>query len=243
MRKLIGFIVLAMFAASFAYADGHSDYTAGYQEVRDLSLDADGLERFSIEAGAGSLEVKGVDGADGISVTAIIQLEERNEDRARELIEQRLTLTLERRGDTGELVAKFDSGWFGNSSGGVALEVEVPHGMELIVEDGSGSMKILGTGGDVDIDDGSGSIMVTGVGALGIEDGSGSIQVEDVDGDVNIVDGSGSIRIHGVAGNVTIDDGSGSINVSDVDLDVIIEEDGSGGLNVSDVRGNVEADG
>ena len=241
MRKLIGFVVLGMFAASFAWADGHSDYTRGYSEVRDLTLDADGLADFSIQAGAGSLEVTGVEGADHIQVTALIQLEERDEDRARELIEERAELTLERRGDTGELVAKFDGGWWG-SSGAIALEIQIPHGLALTIEDGSGSIKVLGTGGDVAIDDGSGSIIVERVGMVEIDDGSGSIAVEEANGDVRIVDGSGSIRVRGVAGSVTVDDGSGSINVSDVDVDVIIEDDGSGGLNVSDVRGRVESD-
>ncbi len=241
MRKVLGFVVLGMFAASFAWADGHNDYTRGYSEVRDLTLDAAGLDGLSIEAGAGSLEVVGVEGADSIQVTATIQLEERNEAKARELIEERAVLTLERSGSTGELVAKFDGGWWGGS-GAIALEVQVPRGLELFVEDGSGSMKILRTGGDVAIDDGSGSIVVEGVGALIIEDGSGSIDVEDANGDVRIVDGSGSIKVHGVQGSVTVDDGSGSINVSDVEFDVIIEDDGSGGVNVSNVRGRVDAD-
>lgn len=242
MRKFLGFVVLGMFAASLAWADGHSDYTKGYSEVRELALDADDLDAFSIDAGAGSLEVVGVDGADSIRVVATIQVEERNEDRARELIEDRAILTLDRRGRSGELVAKFDNGWWGGS-GAIALEIEVPRGLQLAVEDGSGSMKILRTGGDLMIDDGSGSIIVEGVGAVVIDDGSGSINLEDAAGDVRIVDGSGSIRVQGVRGSVTVDDGSGSINVSDVDYDVIIEDDGSGGLNVTDVRGDVVADG
>ncbi len=243
MRRITGFVVLGMFAASFAWTDAHGDWMSGYSEVRDLTLDADGLDGFSIEAGAGSLEVTGVEGADHIQVTAIIQLEERNENKAREIIAERVELTLDRRGSTGELVAKFEGGWWGNSNGGIALEVQIPHGLALYVEDSSGSMKILGTGGDVAIDDGSGSIVVESVGTLIIDDGSGSIDVSDANGDVRIVDGSGSIKVRGVAGSVTVDDGSGSINVSDVDQDVIIEDDGSGGLNVSDVRGRVESDG
>lgn len=243
MRRITGFLVLGMFAASFAVADGHSDYTSGYSEVRDLTLDADGLDGLSIEAGAGSLEVTGVEGADHIQVTALIQLEERNEARAREIIEERVELTLDRRGSSGELVAKFDGGWWNNSGGGISLTVQIPRGFALYVEDSSGSMKILDTGGDVAIDDGSGSIVVERVAAVIIDDGSGSIDIRDAAGDVRIVDGSGSIKVRGVAGSVTVDDGSGSINVSDVDHDVIIEDDGSGSLNVSDVRGRVESDG
>ena len=51
------FIVMAMFVASFAHA-AWTDYT----EERDLALDAGGINSLQIRAGAGSMEVRGVDG-------------------------------------------------------------------------------------------------------------------------------------------------------------------------------------
>lgn len=235
MRSLI---VMAMFTASLAHA-GWLDY----EEVRDLELDADGVTGLTIEAGAGSMKVRGNDSMDSIQVTATIQVGDGDEDDAREFIENNLVLSLERDGDSAVLRSHFrDSGWLSNMNAGVALDVDMPTNMNLSVDDSSGSIKIRDVAGDVEIEDSSGSIEVNGVGGLTIDDSSGSIDVSTANGDVRIVDRSGSITVRGVTGSVRINDGSGSIRVSDVEEDVIIEEDGSGGLSVTNVRGNVEED-
>jgi hypothetical protein len=231
------FIVMAMFATSLAQADW-----SNYEEVRELDVDAAGASSFFIDAGAGSMTVKGGSSADSIKVTATIQVETGDDEKAQKIIAEDLTLSLDRNGDRVILKSFFDNGGWGDIGGSVRLEVEMPAGIALRVDDGSGSMIIEDIEADVEIDDGSGSLKVYNVGALEIDDGSGSIVIEGATGDVTIVDGSGSITIEKVGGSVRIDDGSGSINVSDVEKDLIIEEDGSGGLSVSDVRGNVEAD-
>jgi hypothetical protein len=56
MRNLV---VLAMFYAGLAQA-GFSDY----QEVRNLELDAKGVDQLTIDSGAGSLDVTGIPGLD-----------------------------------------------------------------------------------------------------------------------------------------------------------------------------------
>lgn len=232
------FIVMAMFTASLAHA-GWMEYS----EVRDLEVDADGASEFVIDAGAGSLIVTGRTSADTINVTATIQVGEKNDAKAREIIASDLTLTLTRDGDRVHLQSFFDDDtWFGDSDGAVKLEVEMPAGIALKVDDGSGSIEIRNLDSDVTVDDGSGSIKIVGVGGLDIDDGSGSIDIRNVSGNVTIVDGSGGISVRGVNGAVRINDGSGSITVHDVENDLIIEEDGSGGLSVSDVRGQVDLD-
>ena len=231
------FIVIAMFTASLAHA-GWSDY----EEVRDLELDANGVSDFFVDAGAGSMTVNGDAGAKSIRVTATIQVDENDEEKAREIIAKRLTLTLDRDGDSVVLQSFFKNGMWSSADGSVKLEIVMPAGIPLRVDDGSGSIVIEDIGADVEIDDGSGSLKIYNVGAVDIDDGSGSILIEQASGDVAIVDGSGSITINTVGGSVTIDDGSGSINVRDVEKDLIIAEDGSGGLSVADVRGNVERD-
>ncbi len=233
------FIIMGMFVASLAHAGW-----GNYEEVRELDLDAAGIDVLRIDAGAGSLTVEGREGADAISVVATIQVDSRDEDKARELIEEGLVLTLEKDGDRAVLRSEFEDGfWSWGDGGSVALVVEVPQGMALNVDDSSGSIKIYDTNADINIDDSSGSIQVDGAGSVRIDDGSGSIIVKRASGDVNVVDGSGSITIKDVGGSVTIDDGSGSINVSNVEKDLIIEDDGSGGLNFSNVRGTVESEG
>lgn len=232
------FIVIAMFTASLAHASW-----LDYEEVRDLEVDATGVSHFFIDAGAGSLKVSGDADVDAIQVTATIQIDTSSEEKAQEVIAKRLTLSLERDGDRAVLKSYFKGGTWGNDSGFVKLEILMPQGISLRVDDGSGSIVIEDVKADVEVDDGSGSLKIFNVGAVEIDDGSGSIVIENASGDVSIIDGSGSITVRHVGGSVTVDDGSGSINISDVEQDVIIEEDGSGGLSVRNVGGIVENDG
>ena len=229
------FVVMAMFVASFAHA-AWNDYT----EERDLELDAGDIDALEIKAGAGSMDVRGVSG-DRIHVKATIVLSNVDDDDAADIIEKRMTLTLEERGGNALLEADFDDGWMGWSEGArIDLEVAVPVGTALRIDDGSGSIDVTGVEADVSIDDGSGSLDVRDVGSVVIEDGSGSIDVANASGDVSITDGSGSISVRSVAGSVTIDDGSGSIKVNDVEKDLILVDDGSGSFKYSNVRGRVE---
>ena len=231
------FLILGMFTASLANATWRD-----YEEVRELTLDAGGVDTVEIEAGAGSLEVHGNKNSDKISVTALIQVPGKNEDKAQKVIESDLVLTLERVGDKAVLRGYFESsGWGWGDSPSIGLEVRVPERVALEIEDGAGSMKIRDVAGDIEVEDGSGSLQTTNVGGeIRIEDGSGSISVEGVGGDIAIIDGSGSITVRDVRGSVIVDDGSGSINVSDVDADLIIEDDGSGSLNFARIEGRVE---
>ncbi len=236
MRSII---VMAMFTASLAGA------AAGdYEEQRELNLGAGGIASVDIEAGAGSLEITGVSGLDEINVVATIQVPDRGADKAREVIESDLVLTLEKQGDTAVLKAYFEQQrWNFGDSPSVRLVVQMPGSLDLAVDDGSGSMQISAVSGNIEVEDGSGSITLTNVGgAIDINDGSGSISVDGVGGDISIEDGSGGIKVRGVAGSVIIDDGSGSIDVSDVEEDLIIVDDGSGGLDFSDIRGRVKKD-
>lgn len=230
------FIVMAMFVASLAQA-GWSDY----EEVRNLDIDVDGVSELSIKAGAGSMDVTGVSGLDKIYVKANVIVPNADEEKALKVIDKKINLSLEKRGSEVQLDAWFDNGimGFGNDAY-IVLDVRVPQGLSVNIDDGSGSIDVLDVAGDVTIDDGSGSIDVDNVANLKIDDGSGSIDIENASGDVSIVDGSGSISIVHVGGSVSIDDGSGSIKVSDVENDLIIVDDGSGGLSISDVRGSVD---
>jgi DUF4097 and DUF4098 domain-containing protein YvlB len=233
------FIILAMFTASLANA-AWSDY----EEIQELELDGRGIDTLAIDAGAGSMEVIGVSGSDKVMVTATIQVPNKNDDDAREIIQKDLTLTLEKNGEKAELKSFFDnSGWMSDESGSVRIEVRVPERMSLDIKDSSGSITIDDVKGNIDIDDSSGSIKMSDVGGnVLIDDSSGSISVDGVGKDISIEDGSGSITVKRVGGSVTVDDGSGSIRVTDVEKDLIIESDGSGSVKFSDIRGTVQND-
>ena len=232
------FIVMAMFTVSLAHA-GWSDY----EETRDLKLAADGISQLTINAGAGSMDVSGVQDLDNIVVKATIIVPDEDEDDAVRIIEKRIKLSLEKNAGVAELDAWFENGLvsFG-SSPYIVLEISVPTGLALNIDDGSGSIDVVDVGGDITIDDGSGSIDIRNVASVKIDDGSGSIDIVNAAGDVSIVDGSGSISVKHVEGSVTVDDGSGSIKVSDIDHDLIIIDDGSGSLTFSDIRGTVDGD-
>lgn len=233
MRSLI---VIAMFLVSLAQA-GWSDY----EETRDLKLDAKGLELLSIKAGAGSMDVTGVSGLHQIVVKATVVVAESDKEDALRVIDKKMTLSLVRKGDTAQLDAWFESSFMGfGSDSHIALEISVPRGLNVNIDDGSGSINVVDLEADITIDDGSGSIDVENVAHVKIDDGSGSIDVSRASGDVSIVDGSGSINIRAVHGSVTIDDGSGSINVSDVEKNLIIIDDGSGSFKYTDIRGSIE---
>lgn len=232
------FIVMAMFTASLAHA-GWADY----EEVREMELAADGISRLTINAGAGSMDVTGVEGLDKITVKATIVVPDEDAEGAARVIEKRIRLSLQKSAGDAELKAWFASGLMSfSSSPHIALEVSVPQGMAVDIKDGSGSIDVIDVGGDLTINDGSGSIDIDNVAHVKIDDGSGSIDIANAVGDVSIVDGSGSISVEHVQGSVTIDDGSGSIKVTDIDNDLVIVDDGSGGLTFSDIRGTVDAD-
>lgn len=230
------YVLMAMFVTSFASASW-----SDYEEKRDLELDAKGIDSLMIRAGAGSMDVRGVSGLDRITVEATIVVQRKDEADAQRYLQKNMKLELQRDGKIATLDAQLDSRLFGGSGDAyIVLDVRVPKGMAVDIDDSSGSIDVADTEGDVSINDGSGSIVVRNVASLRIDDGSGSIAVDDASGDVSIVDGSGSITVRHVGGSVTIDDGSGSMNVSDVEHDLIIVDDGSGGLTISDVRGRVD---
>lgn len=230
-------LILAMFAASLVHA-AWSDY----EEVRNLELDAAGLQSLRIDAGAGTLEVVGVAGADSVQVKATVAVPESDAEQAKQAIASDMVLTLVERGSHAVLTSRFESGWrLRGDSPVIHLEIRVPASLTLDVADSSGSITISGVHSDISVDDSSGSIRMHDVGGtVRIDDGSGSVSVSDAHGDLHITDGSGSIDVRNVTGSVIVDDGSGSVSISDVGGDLIVEDDGSGSLRYSNIAGRVE---
>lgn len=233
-----GLLYISLLAASLAHSAANE-----YQEVRELNLPAGDLSKLDVDAGAGKLEVIGDSSVADIQVVATIVIDDVSEAQAERLIDD-IELTLDRDGNEARLVSDVASGWLDwGSKPRINLVVTVPAHLDLDVDDGSGSMRIVGVGGNTRIEDGSGSIDVRDLGAdARIDDGSGSIDVHGVMGDLLIDDGSGSIDIVNVAGSVTIDDGSGGIDVEDVGGDLVILDAGSGGVRFSGIQGAVDYD-
>lgn len=252
MKFRIIFVGLFFLCASFTFA---------YEDVRNLSLSAKGIDKLEIDCGAGFLKVKGQKGLTEIKVEAEIVVEGRSEKRAEEFIKEYLDLSLEKRGSRAVLKSDFKEylSIFSFRNRVINLTVSMPAEMDLDVDDGSGYMKIEdiagnlviddGSGdieivnnkGNVNVDDGSGEIVLEEInGDVEVDDGSGEINVEGVSGDVSVDDGSGSITIRNVGGSVTVRDGSGSISINGVEKDVYIPSDGSGSVRINNVKGLVK---
>lgn len=242
---------------------GWSTGAAAYEETRELRLPEAG-ERLEVDCGAGSLEITGRGGASGITVEAEIVVEHAGRGEARELIEDRLVLSLERRGNRAVLTSEIDNDDFGfwrslfhDAEMRVNLTVTVPAGFDLDIDDGSGDMRIENAGyvviddgsgnmtirdaGELQVEDGSGDITIRDTGKIYIDDGSGDIDISVVNGEVELDDGSGNITLTDVRGHVIIDDASGEIDVRDVDDGVVID-DSSGNIVMNGITGDVHID-
>ena len=207
------------------------------QEPRGETVDAAGATLVRVEAKAGSLRITGESGLDEVQARGTACAEN---ERALEKVQ----LRADRSGDEVRVVVETPEGW--GDSGALHLELRVPEGLAVDVEDSSGEIEVDDVA-SLRVKDGSGEIDITGVqGDVSIEDGSGEIDLVDVGGDVRIRDRSGDIDIKDVRGTVTVEeDGSGGIEIVGVGEDVLIGRDGSGSIRVRDVEGDftVEKDG
>jgi len=234
MRSRIFLVGVVFLSATFAFS---------YQEVKELSLPAEGIKNLEIRCGAGSLEVVGREDLQEIQVTAEIVVKGEREEKAKKFIRERMKLSLDKIGEKAVLVSKFKQSHpvlFSFREKLINLTVNVPKNMPLTIDDGSGWIRIENIAGNVDIDDGSGSMRIVNVtGELHLEDGSGDIRAEKIKGNMEIDDGSGEIELRDISGDVKVDDGSGEIDMVEIFGNASIV-DGSGSIYVKDVQGDVE---
>lgn len=195
----------------------------------ELQLSANQLDMLEVDAGAGSLTIKGDANATDISVSASIHT---TKDKDYQLL-------LVKKGSRAVLTSEHGStsGFWNGQSPSIDLTITVPAHLALDIDDGSGDISINGINNHVDISDGSGELLVKNVqGNLSIEDGSGELEINNVSGDVTIDDGSGELVVKNISGNVSVTDGSGDLSIHHVGGKVSID-DGSGGIDVLDAGG------
>lgn len=222
---LLATLAVATLACQVVIADNCDHFAS-----RDATLEAAGATRVVIDTGAGSLDVRGVAGSSELRARGTACA-------SRASVLDDIRLVAERRGDTLHIETRFPVLRSGTAR--LDLEVEIPDGIAVEIDDGSGSLTVRGVA-SLDLRDGSGAIEVSDVrGGVTIEDGSGGIEVLGVGGDLSIEDGSGAIDVRGIGGRIVIRDGSGEIRVRDADGDVVIDEDGSGGIVIVGVGGSV----
>ena len=207
--------------------------SCSYELDRTFTIPVSGVTRLVINAGSGELSVEGRPGLGQIEVVGRVCA-------SREAGVEELTLSVETVGSEVILSAHYPNrnNWRGNNTAKIDLTVLMPLGMDVDIDDSSGSMEVLGSG-NLRVEDSSGSIQISGVnGSVYVDDSSGGIEIEHVSGDVDVRDGSGEIDIRDVQGTVRLSDGSGGIDVAEVEQDVIVEGDGSGSIRVRGVGGD-----
>lgn len=210
---------------------------------RDINFDVpvNGLEQVDIDVGAGYLEIRGAPAANEISVRARACAS--TQDQLDEM-----DLSQSRRGNRLDISSEINSTGspftlFGTRYAYIDVDISLPAGLSVNIEDGSGDIRIEDVSANLEIDDGSGDIIVSNlIGDIEVDDGSGDVELETITGAVRIQDGSGDIRLDVIQGDVHMpDDGSGSIRVQNVTGNVTVDDDGSGDIDVHDVTGDFVA--
>jgi DUF4097 and DUF4098 domain-containing protein YvlB len=250
MNKILFAVAASLGLTAIAQADDDCRHSA----ERSVSVDAAGITKIVVGAGAGDLKVRGQPGLSQVQakgqacaskddLLAKIQIESRREGS---------TLYLK------TLMPTFEEGsFFSNSYATLDLAVQVPDSaaidledssgdLELsrvksaIVADSSGDIEIEDIAGDLDVSDSSGDIEIERIaGNLKVKDSSGDMQLREIQGQVEIpIDSSGEINIV-QAGAVHIhQDTSGEIVIRRVNRDVRIDTDSSGDIDVAEIGGN-----
>lgn len=249
--RIAAFAALALLSAAPLSAGLFDDDDCRYSAPRKAVVPAGGVTKVVIHGMAGSLTVTGTPGASQVVASGTACTSDDD-------FVEKMTLTARRSGSEVHIEATIPekSVFFGFFSARLDFTVALPAGIPVSIDDGSGWMKVSGTGpteiedgsgsievrdvrGPLRIDDGSGSIEIDGARDIRIDDQSGDIVVRNVTGNVELEDGSGSIVVEKVTGSVhVLDDGSGSIDIRNVRGNAIIDEDGSGTIDVADVGGD-----
>lgn len=227
-------------------------------QTKQLVLPAADVNRLSIQCGAGSLYLTSTEGQDAIRVFADIEVDNLNNSDHQGFADKHVVLTLDRQGPRALLKSDLTPSLRPPADARINLTVEVPRGIDVFIDDGSGPIHIQYYSGHLDIKDDSGLITIEKIvgnvrladgsggiiledirGNVEIRDGSGNIDINKIRGEVRVTDGSGPIAIQYVEGNVTVTDGSGTIDINDIAGNVLIRESGTGELNVARIKGTV----
>ena len=229
-----------------------------FAQTKQMTLPADDIYELRIYCGAGSLYITNAEWQNNIRVFAEIEVGDKNKVVYQEFAEKYVDLRLERKGSRAILQSDLKRNFLNPVDAQINLTIEVPRGVDLFIDDGSGPIHIQYFAGHLEIKDDSGPIRIEKVvgnvtvvdgsgkifmediqGNIEVKDGSGSVEVDKIKGDVRVTDGSGKISIQYVDGYVTVMDESGAIDINDITGDVLIRGPGTGELNIERVRGKV----
>jgi DUF4097 and DUF4098 domain-containing protein YvlB len=251
MRFRYPLLLLALVPVSAsAWGDG-CKFTAD----RAAGIEATGVEKVVIRAGAGDMKVVGRGNAVRIEARGVACA-------AKQALLDATQISVRREGNVVYVetaLPQNDDSWkFGNNEYayidiGIALPSSIPVEATdssgdanfedlkaLTLQDSSGDLELHRIDGLADVFDSSGDIEIERAGSVRLRDSSGDIDVDDVRGDVNVVlDSSGDIEIARVDGSVRVEqDSSGTIRVENVKGNVTVDSDSSGDIYAGTVGGD-----
>jgi DUF4097 and DUF4098 domain-containing protein YvlB len=210
-----------------------------FAQTREMTLPAGDIYELRVYCGAGSLYITNAEWQNTIRVFAEIEVEDKIKLDDQEFAEKYIDLRLDRQGSRAILKSDLKRTFLHPADARINLTIEIPRGVDLFIDDGSGSIHIQYVAGHLDIKDDSGRITVEKVvGNVRVADGSGEIILEDIQGNVEVKDGSGDVDVNKVGGNVRVTDSSGKISIQYVNGNVTVTDE-SGEIDINDITGNV----
>ncbi len=226
-----------------------------FRADRAAGVDAKGVEKLVIRAGAGDMKVVGRANAVRIEARGVACAHN-------QALLDAAQISVRREGNTVFVETSLPQdddkfSWGKNQYAyielGIALPVNLPVEAvdssgdaefedlkSLQVQDSSGDLEIRRIAALADVNDSSGDLSIDGAGSVRVQDSSGDAEIDEVRGDVEVtVDSSGDIHIAKVGGSVRIQqDSSGGIRVEDVKGSVTVEADSSGDIYAGRVGGD-----
>ena len=251
MRFRYPLVLLALVpATALAWGDG-----CKLRADRAGGIEAAGVEKVVIRAGAGDMKVVGRGNAVRIEARGVACA-------AKQELLDATQISVRREGNVVyvETTLPQDDGkwsWGDNEYAYIDIGIALPSSIPveatdssgdaafedlnaLTLQDSSGDLNLKRIAGLADVGDSSGDIEIEGAGNVRLRDSSGDIDVEEVRGEVVVMlDSSGDIEIAQVDGNVKVEqDSSGSIRVENVKGNVNVDSDSSGDIYAGSVSGD-----
>jgi DUF4097 and DUF4098 domain-containing protein YvlB len=236
MHLRFGLLLLALIPASAMAWDDDCKFTAD----RAGGVDAKGVEKVVIRAGAGDMKVVGRSNAVRIEARGVACAAKQD------LLDQ-TQISVRREGNTVYVETNLPQdreGWsfMKNDYAYVDLGIALPSNLPVEAVDSSGDARFEDLAA-LNLQDSSGDLDVLRIAGLAeVNDSSGDLDIESA-GSARVRDSSGDVEIDDVRGNVDIDqDSSGDIHIVKAGGSVRVQQDSSGSIRIEDVRGNVDVD-
>ena len=251
MRSTIWLALLTLAPVAVMASDDNCKFRAD----RAGGIEAKGVEKVVIRAGAGDLKVVGRSNATRIEARGVACAGKQ------EMLDA-AQISVRREGNVVYVETSLpqnDEGWsWGkNDYATIDLGVALPSGLpvdaidssgdatledlrSLVMQDSSGDLTLTRIAGPIELTDSSGDLRIHHAGSVRLRDSSGDIEIDEVTANVDVqVDSSGDMEINHVDGSVVIEqDSSGSIRVEDVKGSVDVKSDSSGDIYAGRVAGD-----